>query len=78
MTLEGFLTIASFMFTVICYIGYRYCCENVYLKYKEQKVGGRTKRRKRKSCLPGVGARKTARQNYCVCIIAQKRSEIND
>ena len=43
MTLEYFLAIICFIFVVACYIGSRYCCENIYLKYKGQKVGVRTK-----------------------------------
>ena len=58
MSLETFLSIVSFVVLVVCYIGYRYCSENVYLRYKEQKVGGCTKRckgskQKRKSRLRG-------------------------
>lgn len=40
MTLENFLAIIFFIFTVVCYIGYRCGSKNTYLKYKEQRVGG--------------------------------------
>ena len=38
MTLDNFLEIASLALAVVCYIGYRWCSKNVYLKYKEQTV----------------------------------------
>lgn len=40
MNLDTFLTIASLIATVVCYAGYRYFSENVYLTYKDQRVGG--------------------------------------
>ena len=43
MTLDTFITIACFVVAAICYAGYRYFSENVYLKYKEQRVGGKAK-----------------------------------
>jgi hypothetical protein len=39
MALENFLIIASLILGVVSYVCYRYCTENVYLKYKEQRVG---------------------------------------
>lgn len=44
MSLDDFIILVCAVAGVICFVGYRYCCENVYLKYKEQKVGVRTKR----------------------------------
>ncbi len=32
MTLDTFITIVCFVGTVVCYAGYRYFSENVYLK----------------------------------------------
>ena len=39
MTLDGFGVIGCFILSVVCYIGYRHASENMYLKYKEQRVG---------------------------------------
>lgn len=39
MTLEEFTVIICLILGVVSYIGYRYCIENVYLKYKDQMVG---------------------------------------
>ena len=39
MALEDFLIIVGIVFIVVCYIGYRHGTENVYVKYKEQRVG---------------------------------------
>ena len=44
MDLETLLAVICLGGAVVCRIVYRYCSENVYLKYKEQKVGVRTKR----------------------------------
>lgn len=41
MTIETFLSIVGIIGLAISYLGYRYCRENVYLTYKEQKVGGK-------------------------------------
>jgi hypothetical protein len=41
MTLEEFLGITGLVFVAIGYIGYRWCSKNTYLKYKEQRVGGK-------------------------------------
>lgn len=38
MSLDTFLGIASMVALVVCWIGYRWCSENVYLKYKDQRV----------------------------------------
>ena len=38
MTLEKFLVIVCFVLGVVCYIGYRYASENVYLTYKDQRI----------------------------------------
>ena len=43
MTLDTFLTIVSFVGLVVCWAGYRYFSENVYLTYKDQRVGGKAK-----------------------------------
>jgi hypothetical protein len=43
MNLETFLTILCFALLVVCYVGYRYCSENVYATYKEQRVGANKK-----------------------------------
>lgn len=41
MTIETFLSIVCVIGVAISYLVYRYCRENVYLTYKEQKVGGK-------------------------------------
>lgn len=68
MTFEDLVTIAGFILLIVCHIGYRHSFKHVYLKYKEQKVGGRTKRWKRKSrprvCRPQDGRCKFM-QCYC-------------
>ena len=43
MTLDAFIKIAGIAFVVVDIIAYIYFRENVYLTYKEQKVGVRTK-----------------------------------
>ena len=43
MDLDTIVTIALLIVGVICCVARRYGEENVYLKYKEQKVGVRTK-----------------------------------
>lgn len=40
MTFEDFVTITVFGFAIVCHIGYRCSFKYVYLKYKEQRVGG--------------------------------------
>lgn len=40
MSLEEITVAACIVLSIVCYFGYRWTCENVYLKYKEQKVGG--------------------------------------
>ena len=68
MTLENFLIIADLIFTVTCGIGYRYCCENVYLHYAKDKKRGR----------PGTGTSESGIGKFCIAILAQKRRKIND
>ena len=41
MTLDTFIAIVCLVGAVVCWVGYRHCCENVYLTYKDQKVGGK-------------------------------------
>jgi hypothetical protein len=41
MTIETFLGIACFVLVVISQLVIRWCEKNTYLKYKEQKVGGK-------------------------------------
>ena len=52
MSIETVLAIVCLVGAVLCYAGYRYFNENVYLTYKEQKVGVKrnfiTKREKKK------------------------------
>ena len=43
MTLDTFIAIVSLVGAVVCYLGYRYCRENVKLTYKDQRVGGNAK-----------------------------------
>jgi hypothetical protein len=43
MTLEEFLVITGVIFLVIAQLVMMWCKKNTYLKYKEQKVGVRTK-----------------------------------
>lgn len=43
MTLDTFLKIAFAVGTIVSYCGYRYFCKNVWLTYKDQRVGVRTK-----------------------------------
>ena len=38
MTLDTFVTIMCFVGLVVCWVGYRYFSENVYLTYKEQRI----------------------------------------
>ena len=38
MVLEDVFAIVCFVLAGACYIGYRYCSKNVYLKYKEQRA----------------------------------------
>ena len=38
MTFDNWVVIVSAVVTVVCYIGYRHLCENVYLKYKDQRA----------------------------------------
>ena len=40
MTFDTFIAIVCLIGTVVCYAGYRYFSENVYLTYKDQRVGG--------------------------------------
>ena len=40
MSFDTFGTIVSIVLLVVSYAVYRYCCENVYLTYKDQRVGG--------------------------------------
>ena len=47
MDIDTFVALISLVALVISYIGYRYCCNNVYLTYKEQRVGN-DKRKHRK------------------------------
>jgi hypothetical protein len=39
MSMDTFLTIICLIGTVVCWVGYRWCSENVKLTYKEQRVG---------------------------------------
>ena len=48
MAMENVLAIVCFTIGLVCYIGYRYCCENVYLKYNEQLVELNNKKEVRK------------------------------
>jgi hypothetical protein len=41
MNLDTFLAVACFVGAIICYAVARYCEANVYLTFKEQKVGKR-------------------------------------
>lgn len=41
MTIETFLGIVCIVFAVVGQLVMKYCRENVYLTYKEQKVGGK-------------------------------------
>ena len=43
MTLDDIVIITSAVLTLVFHIGYQHCCKNVYLKYKDQRVGVRTK-----------------------------------
>ena len=43
MTLEYFSAITIFIFLIIAQLIMKWCQNNVYMKYKEQKVGVRTK-----------------------------------
>ena len=43
MTFDTFLKISGFALLAICIIGDFWCKKNVYLKYKDQRVGVRTK-----------------------------------
>ena len=40
MGIDNFLIIVCAVLTVVGFIGHRYFSENVYLTYKDQKVGG--------------------------------------
>lgn len=40
MTLDTFIVIVCAVLGVVSYVGYHFCCENVYLTYKDQRVGG--------------------------------------
>lgn len=39
MTFEEFVTMLLLLALIGTYLGYKWCCNNVFLKYKEQKVG---------------------------------------
>ena len=39
MPIETLLGVVCLVLGIICCVGYRWCTENVYLKYKDQKVG---------------------------------------
>ena len=39
MNFDTAVNVISLILLVICYVGYKWCCNNVYLKYKDQKVG---------------------------------------
>ena len=39
MTMDTFLTIICIIGTVVCWVAYRWCSENVYPTYKDQRVG---------------------------------------
>lgn len=41
MSIEEITVAASIVLAIVCYFGYRWTSNNVYLKYKDQKVGGR-------------------------------------
>ena len=43
MTIEDFLVIIGVIWCIICLAGMAWCRKNTYMKYKEQKVGVRTK-----------------------------------
>ena len=47
MSFETFLTVVCIVLLVACSVGYRHSFKHVYLKYKDQKVGGRTKQWKK-------------------------------
>ena len=38
MTFDTFVTILCLVGAVVCYLGYRYFTENVYLTYKDQSI----------------------------------------
>lgn len=40
MSFDTFISIVCIVGAVLCYAGYRYFSENVYLSYKDQRVGG--------------------------------------
>ena len=42
MTIETFLSIVCMIGVAMCYLGYQHCRKNVYLTYKEHKVGGKS------------------------------------
>ena len=43
MSIDTWILIVSGVVTLGCHIGYQHCCKNVYLTYKDQRVGGRSK-----------------------------------
>lgn len=40
MSFDTFLKIVFVVGTIVSYCGYRYFCKNVYLTFKDQRVGG--------------------------------------
>ena len=57
MSLDTFLAIVCVVGAVISYAGYRYCCENVYLRYAKDKKRGR----------PGAGTSKGGKRKSRQC-----------
>ena len=47
MTLDTFIKIAGVVGLIVSYGTYRFFCKNTYLTYKDQRVGVRTKWRRR-------------------------------
>jgi len=41
MSIEEITVAACIVLSIVCYFGYRWTFKNVYLKYKDQRVGGR-------------------------------------
>ena len=57
MDLDTFLAVVSLAGAVICYACYRYCRENVYLRYAKDKKRGR----------PGAGTSKGGKRKSRQC-----------
>ena len=63
MDAETFLGIVCLIGAIVCRIVFRYCSENVYIRYAGDK----------KRCRPGAGTSKGGKGNYCSASVAQKR-----